>query len=292
MKHLFLAAFVSLAIGASAQKVSNKIAFAKGQKLEISTTGNTVITQEVMGQSMEIKMDVSMVRGVNVSDVANGTATLNHEIKSMKFSSEAMGQAQSFDSNNPDDLKSDMGKNVKKSLDKKYTITVDAQGKVVAVKEDGDAAKKASDDDAAGGQMAQMMGSMGAGFQAPKAGDATEFAILPAKEVGKGDSWTDSLNKAKGVKGAITYTVKDITDIDVVLDYVQNTTMETTQQMMGMEATINTKDKTTGTITIDRKTGLMKQKTANSNSEGTVDVQGMSIPVSTKGTATTTVKSL
>lgn len=291
MKHLFLAVFVSFTLAASAQKVSNKLTFAKGQKLEIITTGNSVITQEVMGQPMEIKMDFNIARTLNVADVSNGNAVIDHKIQSMKFSSEAMGQAQSFDSQKPEDLKSDIGKNLQKNLSKTYTMTVDAQGKVVAVKDNGDAANKASED-AAGGPMGQMMGQMGAGFETPKVGDATELAVLPAKELAKGDSWTDSLTKVKGTKGAITYTVKDITDTEVLVDYAQNSTMETTQQMMGMDANINMKDKTTGTIVLDRKTGLMKQKTANTNQEGTVDVQGMSIPVITKGTITTTVKSL
>lgn len=291
MKHVFVAAFVSLTMVASAQKVSNKLNFNKGQKLEVTTSGNSVITQEVMGQSMDIKMDFNIARALNVSDVANGNATIDHKIQSMKFSSEAMGQAQSFDSNKPEDLNSEMGKSLKKNLDKKYTMTLDNQGKVVSVKEDGNAAKK-SEDDAAGGAMAQMFGRMSSGFEAPKAGDVSEFAILPGKEVSRGDSWTDSLNKVKGMKGAITYTVNTISDSEVLLDYVQNTTLETTQQMMGMEATINTKEKTIGTVTIDRKSGLLKQRTATSNSEGTVDVQGMSIPVSSKSTAMTTVKFL
>ena len=238
---------------------------------------------------MEIKMDFNMARALNVSDVANGNAAIEHKIQSMKFSSEAMGQAQSFDSNNPNDLKSDIGKSMQKSLDKKYSMTVNNQGKVVSVKEDG--VTKASNDENAN-PMTQAFGRMGASFDAPKVGDATEFAILPNKEVGKGDTWTDSLNSVKGIKGAVTYTVNNITDSDILLDYVQNSVMETTQTMMGMEATINTKEKTTGTVTIDRKTGLLKQRSANTSSEGTVDVQGMSIPVSSKGTVTTTVKTI
>lgn len=291
MKHLFLASFICLAIGASAQKVSNKLTFSKGQKLEVTTSGKSVITQEVMGQSMEINMNFDIARALTVNDVANGNATINHKVQSMKFSSEAMGQSQSFDSNKPEDLNSDMGKNLKKSLDKTYTMTVDAQGKVVAVKDEAAAAKKTSEEET-GGPMAQMFGRIGSGFETPKAGDVTEFAILPAKTVAKGDSWTDSLNKAKGVNGAITYTVNDITDSEILLDYVQNTTLETVQQMMGMDATINTKEKTTGKITLDRKTGLLKQRTAETNSEGTVDVQGMSIPITTKGSVTTTVKTM
>jgi hypothetical protein len=290
MKYVILASLTAFTLSVSAQKVSNKLTFNKGQKLEVTTSGNSVITQEVMGQSMEIKMDFNIAQALNINEVANGNATMDHKIQSMKFSSEAMGQAQSFDSNKPEDMNSDMGKNLKKSLDKKYTMTVDPQGRVVSVKEDGTVTQKPSDDE--GNAMAQMFGRMGSGFEMPKPGDLSEFAVLPSREVGKGDSWTDSLNKVKGMKGAVTYTVNAITDSEVLLDYVQNTSLETTQQMMGMEANINTKEKTTGTITLDRKSGLLKQKTANMSSEGTVDVQGMSIPVTSKGTVTTTVKTL
>ena len=48
--------------------------------------------------------------------------------------------------------------------------------------------------------------------------------------------------------------------------------------------------KNTGKIILDKKTGLLKQKTSNLEGAGTVEVMGQSIPMKTKATGSVTVK--
>jgi len=58
---------------------------------------------------------------------------------------------------------------------------------------------------------------------------------------------------------------------------------------MGMEVAIDKQDKNTGKITIDRKSGLLKQKTVTTETTGTASVMGQEIPLDTKSTKTIVV---
>lgn len=284
MKKVLFFMLLSGSITAQAQKVSNKLTFNKGQKLEVVT--NVTSASEMMGQSMNMNMTTTKIW--DVENVAGGNTTIESKIKRMQFKFEGMGQNQSFDSENEADMKGEGGKTMEKALKNKFKMTVDPTGKIVAVKADDNNPNKETS--ASTDPMAGMMEGMIDGFSLPKAGDVTEFSILPAKEVGKGDSWTDTVSKVKDEKRKITYKIADITATDILVDYTEEVATKTTKENMGMEVTIDKKDTNTGKITLDRKTGLMKQKTENIKTTGTASVMGQEIPLDSKGTKTVTVK--
>lgn len=278
MKKFFLVAGIAVASTGFAQKVNNKLSFQKGQKLEVVVETNKTSNIELMGQSMDTKMNSTINELIDVADVNNSGATLEHSIKRMKFDvTNPMGPSQSYDSDKDADRNGEIGKMLEKTLKSKYTVTIDPMGKIVAVKSDKDTSKSEDAD------MADLMASqLGMNSTNPKVGEASSFKILPDKAVGVGDTWMDS-SAAEGQTRKTTYTVKNITDKDIVLDYNEVININTTQQLMGaMEATIKTTDKTTGTITLDRATGLLKQKTGVMQEEGTMEAQGQTIPM--KGT--------
>ena len=147
----------------------------------------------------------------------------------MKFDAPMAG-AQSFDSENPDDMKGEGGKAAEKALKNKYTMTVDPTGKVLNVKVDNDKDSTAAE----AGMMSNTISQMGEGFSAPEIGEASVFKFLPDHEVSKGESWTDTTNNAKKV-----YTLSDITDNDLVVTYTGDGTTQRKQQAQGMEIVIN-----------------------------------------------------
>lgn len=285
MKQILVPAALLLSLTGVAQKVSNKLNFQKGQKLEMVAKVNTVISMEMMGQTMDTKMDATITRMFDVENVANGAATIEHKVKRIQMHFEApMAGSQSFDSENEKDLKSDAGKNMEKAIKNKYTMTVDAAGKITAVKADDDNPNNATavkEDD----MMANIMSQLSMGIELPKVGDTSEFLILPRAEMTKGETWTDSSNNSKTV-----YTLSEITDTDIVVTYTQEASTQRTQEAMGQEITMNSKDKTTGRITLDKKTGLLKERTADTISTGKMEMMGQSVPLSTKTTKTVTVK--
>lgn len=280
MKKIFLLASVAFTFNAFSQKVNNQLSFQKGQKLEMEVKVNSVISQ---GMGGDTKVDAIITRSFDVNDVANSNATIEHKIKRVQVNFEApMMGAQSFDSDKEADMKSEQGKQMEKVLKNKYSMTIDATGRVSAIKTDDD---NPNTDSKNADMMANLLGQFASGLEVPKVGDKSDFAILPSKELGKGDNWTDSSQNAKAV-----YTVSDINDNEIIIDYTETGKTEKKQEAMGMEILISSTEKSTGKITLDRKTGLLKTKTTTINSEGTMEVMGQTVPVTTNTTRTITVK--
>lgn len=289
MKKVLLIASLALSLQGFAQTANVKLNLPKGQKLEMVTEMKKSTTLEVMGQSMESSVNSTMTELFDIEDAGANGATVEHKVKRLVFTTEGgMGGNQSFDSEKESDMKGQIGKMLEKSIKNKYTMKVDQNGTVVNVKLDDNNpnAKKNAQEE----QVAEMMSSqLGVTMNTPKVGDASVFRILPAREIKVGDSWTDSSSK-DGITRTTVYKVSGITNADVMLDFTEEVVTKVTQQMMGQEATINNTDKSTGKVTIDKNTGVLKQRTATTESKGTLDAQGMSIPVSGKTTLTVTVK--
>ena len=190
MKQFFLVAAVAISVTGNAQKVSNKLTFQKGQKLEMVSKVASTISMEMMGQSMDTKIDATITRLFDVNDVSNGTASVEHKMKRMQMNMEApMAGSQSFDSENEKDMKGEAVKAMETALKNKYSMTIDPTGKITAVKADDDNPNKAEKNES-GDMMAGAMSGMVEGMSLPKAGDVSEFRILPEAGATKGGSWT------------------------------------------------------------------------------------------------------
>ncbi|MGI8599624.1 MAG: DUF6263 family protein [Chitinophagaceae bacterium] len=278
---LFLVSFAFIA-NLNAQKINGQINFPKGKKLEVVSEIKAIVTQEMMGQEMEMNVNTTIERSLDIENVSNGNATVEHKVKRIQMNFDSPMGAQTFDSENEKDMKGDAGKTLEKSLKNKYTMTIDNTGKIIAVKADDDNPNEKKDDnDPMSGAMAQYA----EGLQVPNVNDFTDLKILPNREISKGETWTDSLNESKFI-----YTLSDIRENDVVVDYTETAKISRKQEMMGMEISITSNDKTTGKIIVDRKSGLMKEKTSTTVSDGTTEVMGQSIPTTSKTTRTVTVK--
>src|SRR6185436_17733865 len=79
----------------------------------------------------------------------------------------------------------------------------------------------------------------------PKKGEASFFKIFPDREINKGDSWSDTVNNEFG-KGITVYTLSDITDSTIIIDFTGNSATITKAVVMGMETTTNLNNKITG----------------------------------------------
>jgi Family of unknown function (DUF6263) len=279
MKQILFLSCMLIAIAGLSQTVNNKLNFQKGQKLEMQLDVNTTSTTS-MGETV---VNASFNRIFDVEDVVNGNATIEHKIKRIQFKVESMMGNQNFDSDNEKDAKGPASKPFEKSLKEKYTMTLDPTGTVLSVKQDEapPADAKPEGDD----MTSVFMSQIGAGMRMPDVGDKSLFSILPSHAVAKGEGWTDTSNNMKQV-----FVVSDITDKDIVIAYTSDATVHKTQKIMGMDILVNSKDATTGKITLDRKTGLLKEKTGVTDSDGTMEVMGQTIPITTKVTTNILVK--
>jgi len=285
MKKFFFLSAIALAFSGAAQKTGNTIVFPKGQKLEMTAQTKAVITQEVMGQSMDMNVNSTIVRSFDIEEVNNGTARIEHKIKKLQFDFDAMGQAQTFDSEKPEDMKSEIGKSLEKSIKNKYSMSVDPTGTIVSIKADDDNPNPESNSEE---MVTNMMGQFAEGLEIPKSGDIISLKIKTSGELAKGKSWIDSLSGEE--TGTVKYTVANVSSSEVLIDYVSEGTTKKKQEVGGgMEMDVNLKNKTTGTITLDKKSGLFKQRTVDSVGAGTMEVMGQKIPMKSKITGTITV---
>ena len=286
MKKLFLLASIALSVNGFAQKADGRINFPKGQKLELVTESIKTTTMELMGQAMETAVTSTVTETFDIADVTANGATMEHKVKRVVFNASGMGNAQAFDSDKAEDRNSDMGKMLDKSLKSKYTMTVDPTGKVTAVRAPQDTAQKNQEADAIAGLVSSQLGF---NLGVPKVGDLTIFKILPGREVKQGDTWTDS-SSADGQKITTVYKVTGVTPTEILLEYTGNVNINTTQQIMGQDASLKSDDTVVGQIKVDKNTGLLKQKTATIDTKATMEAQGMSIPSTGKTTITITLK--
>jgi hypothetical protein len=286
MKKVLLLASIAFATTGFAQKVSNKLTFPKGHQLEMVTNVNSTVSQEAMGQSMDTKLNATVTRVFNVQNATASNATIEHKVKRIQMNIESpMGGAQSFDSDSTKDMQSEAGKGVDKTLKSKYTMTVDKNGKVLDVKAD-TAAK--SNSEASADMVTNVLSQIIEGIDAPKVGDKSEFAILPDREVAKGESWTDSTKNG----GMATYTIADINDTAIIVNFTSNNSVERKQEVMGQEITITSKDTTSGKIILDRKTGIVKETNSTTNSDGQMEVMGQTMPMNTKTIRTVVMRGI
>ncbi len=274
---LFCAVLLTASLYTIAQN-GNGLGFEKGKKLEMTVTVNSSMAS--MGNTT---LAAVIERSFDVEDVLNGNAVIEHKIKRVKFDMQSMMGNESFDSEKDSDMKGQTGKALEKTLKSKYSMTLDGSGRVVAVTMDDDF-KKAQEQEATD-MMAGMIGQLSDGFKAPAIGDKSIFSILPAKEITKGEKWTDTIPG-----GMVHYTVEEITEDAITLSYVEEVKLESTQEMMGQELKMVTNDKTTGTVILDGRTRLLREKSGSSEATGTIEVMGQQMPISTSSTKKWTVK--
>ena len=283
MKKAFLAIATFTALVSSAQKVSNKLTFSKGQKLEVVTNTN-VQAESMMGPASGT---ISFADVYAVNDITENAASLTRTPKHVKIAFRSGSQEMKLDSDNPKDLSGPLGDPVKEIMSLKPEFTIDAAGKVMSVKKD----EKKKEDVAEGGMLAMLMPGMNMATARPKEGNASIFQVLPNREVGVGDTWTDSV-EADGNKSVTFYKVKEITDKEVVLDFQATGSSVSTQSMMGQTIKMNGSTKGTGSVILDKTTGIIKQKTITSTSETAMNFGGQEITTTGKTTSVMNVNML
>lgn len=285
-KTFFLSLFSCLAGYLFSQKVSNKLVFEQGQVLQISMQVKSTIAQQAMGQAIDINVDANSTRSYKVTNATNDNSTLSHWMNRITFSFDGMGQKRNFDSNEEKDINGPFGKPVKEVLEKKYDIIIDTTGKTLM------ALPEKIELTAGDQRMALISGMLKDVFnqvQPPMKGEASFFKILPDSSAAKGQPWTVSYNKDGGKYDA-AYSITDITDTTIVVDFATSYTTVTKAEIMGNETTTTMNNKSTGKIIIDKATGIMREKTENTESNGNTETAFGTLPVTAKTTSTITVR--
>ncbi len=278
-----LPAFCLFTISASAQTATGKLLLAKGQKIQIDNTIKSVISQEMMGQSIEITIDANLIHQLEVKDKKANSYLLSSTLTKLSTNGNAMGQEMKFDSDKKDDLESETGKALKDQLNVSMDVELNESAMVInGIKKDGKAST--------GGQLMDMVNNVTGAESDDSNGANAAFEVVPSGKK-MGDSWTDSSITSE-MKTYRKYTIKEVNgnNATILLTGTQLTKKKVEQQ--GMEINITMDGKLSGEGVVDMSTGLLKQRTTVLDGIGSAEVMGQSIPVTTKVTTITSVKTI
>jgi len=274
----FILITVFPAMAGFCQKVSGRLVFQQAQVIAVTTEVKSTVSQEAMGQAIDFTADGTAVHSYKVTNTTDDNITLHHEMKSIAFNFDGMGQKRSFDSENKKDLDGQFGPIVKDILNKTFDLIIDTAGMVLLAKPEKLDLSKADDRLAV---VLNMLKDVTNVVYPPKKNEASFFKVLPGKGIALNESWTEAIEDAIGKANTI-YTLTAITDSTIVIDFKGNSVTITKAEMMGRETVTNMNNAFTGKIILDRITGIIREKTIVTESNGTTEAMGGTLPVTSK----------
>lgn len=260
-----------------AQTPTGKVVLNKGQKFVSTTVVNSTVGMEMMGQNMETVSESSNASTLEVKDVTPTGYVITTTVNKMKMKSKGgMGQPVDFDSDKKEDMNNEIGKALQDQFSPQ-NVQINFAGKEVEQK-----------DSTPNEDMMKVMQSIMSGMG--EMGIAGNFILIPAGKKA-GDSWTDSTNK-DGMKIYNTYNLKQIdgNNATVMINTISN--VNKTVQAQGTELTVAMDSRVTSNYITDISTGLIKEKHIAVEGKGTLNAAGQDMPMTTKATSTTIIKSM
>lgn len=278
MKRVCLSLALFVAIIGQSQDAPQKLKFENGQVLAVTMDVKSNISQQFAGQSIDLKIDASALHTYKVTNTTNDNTNLYHEVKRAAFHFEGLGQKVPFDSDNPKDLDGPFGKPVKEALTKTYDMMIDSWGKVMLVQPE---KIELTEMDERVKLVASMLKDLFDVVYPPQKGSNSFFKVLPETGATKGTAWTESYENESG-KFNNQYTLREFTDSTIVVDVTGKSNTISKIQLMGMEMTTSLNNTLTGTIILDKVTGIVREKTMTTESNGTNEGMGGSTPITSK----------
>ena len=268
------------------QYVSGKLNLEQGQILDITLVVKTSVVQQAGDQSIDFNVDATGNHSYKVTNTTEENSTLHHQLQRIRFSFEGMGPKRTFDSNEEKDMNGPFGKPMKEMLEKTYDIIIDSNGKTLM------ALPEKIQFNEMDNQMAiisSLLKDVIDLVQPPQKGKGSFFNVLPDSAIGKGSTWTASYENENGKFNA-AYALSAITDSTLIVDFAASSVTITKAVMMGTETTTTLNNKSTGKIILDKITGIIREKTMNTESNGTTESAFGNLPVTSKSLTTIKVQ--
>lgn len=271
-----------------AQKVSGNLKMEPGSTYAVTLKINTTVAQQAMGQAFDFTLDATGQHSYRVTNANSDNNTLNHTVQRISFLFDGMGQKRNFDSGNEKDMEGPFGKPVKELLNRSYDMVIDPAGNTLMVLPE---KWEESEQDPRMAIMTNMMKGIYELARPPQKGSPSFFKVLPENELGIGETWTSSTTQPNGKTDA-AYKISEISDTIIVVDFATSSVTVNKAEVMGSETTTTMNNKSTGKIILDRNTGMIREKTEQTESTGQTETSFGTLPVTSRSNSTITVKKL
>lgn len=286
MKRLTLILFAFIFISTAFAQNAGNINLTKGQKFSVDNKIIAVTTQTLMGQSMESNAELTTKYSIEVKDIKDNNYNLSNTFTKMKAKMSAMGNDVNFDSDKKEDMAGEYAASFKDIINQPKEVVIDKSGKILNSKKEEPKPVNAQPD-----IMKMMIEQLLGDPEETGYGVNLAFVSTPSK-ISTGYNWTDSSNK-EGIQISTTYTVKEIKGTDAVITITGILNTDAKSQMQGMDIVNKSKGNLKGEEILDITTGVIKERTTTLESAGTISIesQGFEIPMTTKVTFVSSVKS-
>jgi len=255
--------------------------FEEGSSYAVETTMDQTMNMVVMGRSLEVDQQQSMVHRYDVRDrAADGTITLDYTTTRVRgeTSMPAMGRSMSYDSEDTtaSGQAGRMSRRMRSMTGHTISARLSPQGSVRAVTGVEallDSLAAVEQDSTQAQVLRRMMGP-----DAVRQQLNLSFGVYPDRPVSVGDTWTDESAVRLGVPMQIkaTYTLDSIRSTQAVIDARMDLSPvegDSTIQMGGMSMKMNLTGDMEGKILLDVPSGLPSESTLRMEMSGTGTVE-------------------
>ena len=255
-----------------------KMNLKKGLKYLFTTNTSQSITQEVMGNKMDIKQHTNIDYIYEVIESNEQGMHIKTTYQHILIDTKTPQGNIAYDSKKPDNADSKL-KNIGNMVGKSFTMHVSAEGEVTKVE-----------------GMQEIVNSIG--------GDATTQQLLkqqfsdsafinmmnmalniyPNKKINIGESWQKDFNAEMAgmmqMNTQNTYTLTNLEKDNAIIAIKSNINLSplSSKGILG-NIEVNLKGTQNGTIKSDRKSGMITTSTIHQEIKGDVSAQGMKIPM-------------
>ena len=132
MKKIFISALaLTLTLGLAAQSYTPAVKLEAGKQYTVTTITKSNMTQEAMGQTMEIPIDATNKATLTIKELSNKGYESTYITDRVQFAANMMGQDMNYDSDKKDDKDSPMGKTMNKLVGKETSFVVNGAGNII-----------------------------------------------------------------------------------------------------------------------------------------------------------------
>jgi Family of unknown function (DUF6263) len=235
---------------------------------------------------MESNAELTTKYSNEVKGIKDNNYNLSNTFTKMKAKMSAMGNDVNFDSDKKEDMAGEYAASFKDIINQPKEVVIDKSGKILNSKKEEPKPVNAQPD-----IMKMMIEQLLGDPEETGYGVNLAFVSTPSK-ISTGYNWTDSSNK-EGIQISTTYTVKEIKGTNAVITITGILNTDAKSQMQGMDIVNKSKGNLKGEEILDITTGVIKERTTTLESAGTISIesQGFEIPMTTKVTFVSSVKS-
>ncbi|RKD91674.1 DUF6263 family protein [Mangrovibacterium diazotrophicum] len=304
MKKTFLLVVVCLATFAlQAQKVDISLNLKKGATYQSKSVSIGEITQEVMGQSIKIDMEITGVMAFTVTNQLDNAFEIDGKYVSLVMNMKMPQTTMTFSSETPDS-QDPLSSMLAKMTQRSFQFTLSKKGEVLAVKNLDVLMDSALSEigDLPAVQKEQLMKQLSDSYgeDAFRGSMGTMLTIFPDHPVAVGDSWKSSLALKSGMTMdvAMTYTFKgEEGGFYLISGEGTMATPEGGSPVVsnGMQMSFEMSGSMVSDLKLDKKTGWVMAGTSEQQMTGKTKVaptdqlpNGMDIPMTMKTTSTYT----